>query len=55
MKGPDEQRWRELCEQAAKETDAQRLMRLIDEITSLLEAKEKRLKEIDKKPTESEG
>jgi hypothetical protein len=44
MQGPNKERWRELCEQAAKEQDPVKLHRLIKEINDLLEAKEARLK-----------
>jgi RNA polymerase-binding transcription factor DksA len=42
------ERWMELCEQAANEQDSQKLMALIKEITALLEAKEERLKNIER-------
>ena len=45
MQGEAKQRWQDLCEQAAIEQDPERLMRLIEEINRLLEAKEKRLQE----------
>lgn len=38
------EKWRELCEQAAKEQDPEKLMELIAQINQLLEAKERRLK-----------
>jgi hypothetical protein len=44
MLGENEQRWRELCERAAKETDPDRLIALVQEINRLLEAKEQRLR-----------
>ncbi len=44
MKGEDESRWRELCEQAVKEQDSEKLMRLVEEINRLLESKSQRLK-----------
>jgi len=40
----DSERWKQLCEQAAKEQDPAKLMKLIKEINELLEAKERRLK-----------
>ncbi len=43
MRGEAKERWMLLCEQAADEQDASKLMKLVDEINRLLEAKEKRL------------
>lgn len=40
----DNERRRELCEQASKEQDPAKLHKLIKEINDLLEAKENRLK-----------
>jgi len=37
------ERWKELCEQAAKEQDSEKLHKLIKEINELLEAKQQRL------------
>jgi hypothetical protein len=37
------ERWLELCQQAAVEQDASKLLKLISEINQLLEAKEERL------------
>ena len=39
----DKEKWMELCEQAAVEQDADRLMTLIQEIERLLQEKENRL------------
>ena len=39
----DKEKWMELCEQAAVEQDAARLMTLIQEIERLLQEKEDRL------------
>lgn len=36
-----EQRWRKLCEQAAKELDPEKLLQLVKEINAILEAKER--------------
>ena len=36
-----EERWRKLCEQAAKELDPEKLLQLVKEINAILEAKEK--------------
>jgi len=44
MQGHNGERWRELCEQAAKEKDANRLIELILEINRMLSEKEERLK-----------
>jgi hypothetical protein len=41
----NKERWLELCALAAEEQDPKKLMELIAEITALLEAKEKRLKD----------
>jgi hypothetical protein len=38
-----EERWRNLCAQAATEKDAQKLIELVSEINDLLEAKRLRL------------
>jgi hypothetical protein len=43
MQGEAGERWRELCQQAVVEQDAQKLIKLIREINELLEAKERRL------------
>ncbi len=39
-----EERWKQLCDQAAKEKDPNKLMELIAEINRLLEAREQRLR-----------
>jgi hypothetical protein len=44
MQGPNKERWKVLCEQAAGEQDPKKLHELIKEINDLLEAKEVRLK-----------
>jgi hypothetical protein len=44
MQAETGERWRELCQKAAIEQDAQKLVQLIREINELLEAKERRLK-----------
>ncbi len=41
-----EERWRKLCEQAAAETDPDRLMELIAEINKLLEEREARMRSL---------
>jgi hypothetical protein len=38
------ERWKQLCELAAKEQDPKKLVALINEINQLLEAKERRLR-----------
>ena len=43
MQGETREKWKVLCEQAAVEQDQVKLMQLIQEITSLLDEKEKRL------------
>jgi hypothetical protein len=43
MQAETGERWRELCQQAAIEQDAQKLIQLIREINELLEIKERRL------------
>jgi hypothetical protein len=45
----DQERWKELCEQAAKEQDSNKLIELTREITRLLDEKQERLK--DKAPS----
>jgi hypothetical protein len=44
MKGEKKEQWMRLCEQAATEQDADKLMELVREINRLLEEKEERLK-----------
>jgi hypothetical protein len=44
LKGEKKEIWMHLCEQAAIEQDADKLMDLIKEINRLLEEKERRLK-----------
>jgi hypothetical protein len=41
----DEQEWRRLCERAAIETDPQTLVELAEQINSLLELREKKLRQ----------
>ena len=45
MKGPQKEHWMQLCERAASEQDAEKLMDLIEEINRLLEEKELRLRQ----------
>jgi hypothetical protein len=46
------ERWMELCAQAAREQDPTKLMALVEEITELLEAKERRLGILPQKTAE---
>lgn len=43
MQGTQQERWQELCAQAAKEQDPQKLMVLVEEINRLLAEKQERL------------
>ncbi len=43
MKGPKKERWMELCEQAAKEQDPEKLSQLVAEIDRMLQEKQDRL------------
>ena len=44
MIGENEERWRKLCEAAAKEQDSERLLELVRQINQMLDDKERRLK-----------
>ena len=44
MKGRTAEPWRELCAQAAEKQDRQKLMKLVADMTRMLEEKEQRLK-----------
>jgi len=44
MEGPNNERWRDLCEQAAVEQDPAKMLKLLIEINDILEEKEKILK-----------
>lgn len=44
MKGELREQWMQLAEQAANEQDPEKLLKLVDEINRMLEAKEDRLK-----------
>ena len=46
MIGETRERWRQLCAQAAVEQDPAKLLELTEEITRLLDEKEKRLKQL---------
>ena len=43
MIGENEERWRKLCEAAAKEQDSDRLLELVRQINQMLQEKERRL------------
>ncbi len=45
MRGEAKERWMELCELAAVEQDADKLLALVSEINRLLEEKERRLQQ----------
>lgn len=49
MQGERRERWQLLCEQAAKEQNAEKLFALTQEINRLLEEKEHRLKATPKR------
>jgi hypothetical protein len=48
VQGDSAERWRQLCEQAAIEHDPEKLMKLIAEITRLLDEKRERLSQTQK-------
>jgi hypothetical protein len=48
VKGEQGERWRELCELAAKEQDHDKLIALVKQINHMLEEKERRLKQLRK-------
>jgi 7,8-dihydro-6-hydroxymethylpterin-pyrophosphokinase len=52
MEGPNQERWRDLCAQAATEHDPEKLLELIKEINNLLEEKRQRLSRNSTAPTE---
>jgi hypothetical protein len=52
MKGQVKEDWMELCEQVANEQDPEKLMKLVQEINVLLQAKEKRLQQRRPSPSE---
>ena len=49
MQNQDKERWLELCEQAAEEQNAERLLVLVQEINCLLEQKHERLDPRDRR------
>jgi len=44
MQGKVKEQWMQLCEQAAVEQDAEKLLALVNEITRMLEEKDQRLR-----------
>ena len=50
-----EERWRELCAQAAVEQDPQKLMELVKEINRLLDSKQQRNRPAAKESLQAEG
>jgi len=49
VQNQDKERWLELCEQAAEEQNAERLLVLVQEINRLLEQKHERLEPRDRR------
>lgn len=45
VKGKVKEQWIQLCEEAAVEQDSERLMKLVTEITRMLDEKEERLQQ----------
>ena len=45
MIGENEERWRQLCEEVAKEQDSDRLLEFVRQINQMLEDKERRLRD----------
>lgn len=50
-----EERWRQLCAEAAVEQDPQKLMKLVEEINRLLDLKQQRGRREHKESTQKEG
>jgi len=50
-----EERWRQLCAQAAVEKDPQRLMDLVKEISQLLDKKQGRIRPVHREPFREGG
>jgi hypothetical protein len=46
VQGKVKEQWMQLCEQAAVEQDSERLMKLVTEITRMLDEKEERLQQV---------
>jgi hypothetical protein len=55
MANDDEKHWRELCEQAAIETDHDKLVELADKINHLLEERENRLRQSMYSPPDAQN
>jgi hypothetical protein len=55
MQGQTKEHWIELCEQAAVEQDANKLLQLITEINRMLDQKEDRLKRVPLKLKQEPG
>lgn len=55
MANDDEKHWRELCEQAAIETDHDKLVELADKINHLLEERENRLRQSKYSPPDAQN
>jgi hypothetical protein len=51
MQGDKAERWRHLCEQAAVEQNPDKLMKLVTEITQLLDEKQQRLTQLPQNDT----
>jgi hypothetical protein len=51
----DKERWMELCEQASKEPDPERLLELVRQVNTLLEEKETRSRVPPGMRSETEG
>lgn len=47
MKGETKEQWLKLCEAAAQEQDADKLLELVEEINRLLDEKQRRLRNED--------
>lgn len=55
MKGEPGERWRILCQQAQTEQDPENFMKIIEEISRLLEEKEQRLRNQQRKNQQGQG
>ena len=54
MQGKNQERWFQLCQQAAVETDPAKMLALVREINDLLDAKEARLNQLRKRKEEDD-
>jgi hypothetical protein len=50
MQGTNQEKWRELCAQAAVEQNPKKLLELTRQINELLSGKQSRLEQVDKPP-----